>query len=90
MSHGISQNVIGVLAVIGLDIQDDLGRHEVGFVDNVEKEPINDEEGCRFSANFKVNKVSRSLGQLSLEASCISAISGKCRNTEIPYTTSQI
>jgi len=41
---------------VGLDIQDDLGRHEVGFVDNVIKEPIG-EEGCQFKANFKINKV---------------------------------
>ena len=42
---------------LGLDIQDDLGRHEVGFVDNTEKEPINDNLGCRFKADFKINKV---------------------------------
>jgi hypothetical protein len=42
---------------VGLDIQDDLGRHEVGFVDNVNKEPLSDEVGCRFQANFKLNKV---------------------------------
>ena len=42
---------------MGLDIQDDLGRHEVGFVENVDKQPIEDGAGCRFSANFKVNKV---------------------------------
>ena len=43
---------------VGLDIQDDLGRHEVGFVDNTDKQPVgNDGEGCRFKANFKINKV---------------------------------
>ena len=42
---------------IGLDIQDDLGRHEVGFVDNTDKVPINNNEGCRFKATFKINKV---------------------------------
>ncbi|KAK3862931.1 hypothetical protein Pcinc_031253 [Petrolisthes cinctipes] len=41
---------------IGLDIQDDLGRHEVGFVENTVKNPIG-EEGCLFEANFLVNKV---------------------------------
>lgn len=41
---------------VGLDIQDDLGRHEVGFVGNVERVPIND-EGCRFKADFLINKV---------------------------------
>ena len=42
---------------LGLDIQDDMGRHEVGFVDNVERTPINDGAGCRFQAKFKINKV---------------------------------
>ncbi|XP_042229979.1 endoplasmic reticulum-Golgi intermediate compartment protein 1-like [Homarus americanus] len=41
---------------IGLDIQDDLGRHEVGFVENTNKNPIG-EEGCLFEANFLINKV---------------------------------
>ena len=45
-------------ADIGLDIQDDLGRHEVGFVDNTEKTPINNGLGCRFKSHFKINKVS--------------------------------
>lgn len=43
---------------IGLDIQDDMGRHEVGYVDSVIKDPLNDGEGCRFQAKFQVNKVS--------------------------------
>ncbi|CAD5116532.1 DgyrCDS5411 [Dimorphilus gyrociliatus] len=42
---------------IGLDIQDDMGRHEVGYVDSVIKDPLNDGEGCRFKAKFQVNKV---------------------------------
>jgi len=43
---------------VGLDIQDDMGRHEVGFVDNTEKTPIGDEdEGCLFHATFQINKV---------------------------------
>jgi endoplasmic reticulum-Golgi intermediate compartment protein 1 len=42
--------------VIGLDIQDDMGRHEVGFIDNV-KTSINDNKGCRMKSNFKINKV---------------------------------
>ncbi|XP_069186083.1 endoplasmic reticulum-Golgi intermediate compartment protein 1-like [Procambarus clarkii] len=41
---------------VGLDIQDDLGRHEVGFVENTVKNPIG-EEGCVFEANFLINKV---------------------------------
>lgn len=42
---------------VGLDIQDDLGRHEVGFVDNTDKQPLNGGLGCRFKAHFKINKV---------------------------------
>ncbi|KAJ8025946.1 Endoplasmic reticulum-Golgi intermediate compartment protein 1 [Holothuria leucospilota] len=42
---------------IGLDIQDDMGRHEVGYVDNTVKEPINGGAGCRFQSSFTVNKV---------------------------------
>ena len=32
----------------------------MGFVDNTEKEPINDNLGCRFKADFKINKVIKS------------------------------
>lgn len=44
------------LTVIGLDIQDDMGRHEVGHVDNTVKEPIDGGTGCRFESNFRINK----------------------------------
>ncbi len=49
---------------LGLDIQDDLGRHEVGFVENTEKLPINEGNGCRFKCEFKINKVSCILSRL--------------------------
>ncbi|CAH1785117.1 unnamed protein product, partial [Owenia fusiformis] len=43
---------------LGLDIQDDLGRHEVGFVENTEKTPLGREnEGCMFEAHFKISRV---------------------------------
>lgn len=42
---------------VGLDIQDDLGRHEVGHIEDTAKEPINEGKGCRFKASFLVNKV---------------------------------
>ncbi|KAL4231854.1 Endoplasmic reticulum-Golgi intermediate compartment protein 1 [Mactra antiquata] len=42
---------------LGLDIQDDMGRHEVGFKDNTQKFPIDDEEGCRMETHFLINKV---------------------------------
>jgi len=41
---------------VGLDIQDDLGRHEVGFVEDTEKVPL-PVGGCRFEGKFFVNKV---------------------------------
>ena len=43
---------------LGIDIQDDMGRHEVGFVENTIKTPIGaEEEGCLFEARFHINKV---------------------------------
>jgi len=42
---------------VGIDIQDDMGRHEVGFVDNTEKTPINGNTGCLFHSTFQINKV---------------------------------
>ena len=48
-------------AVVGLDIQDDMGRHEVGYVENTEKIPINNAKGCHFMAEFTINKVSQRL-----------------------------
>ncbi|CAG2177929.1 unnamed protein product [Oppiella nova] len=43
--------------VVGLDIQDENGRHEVGFVDNTDKIVINSGIGCRFEGSFKINRV---------------------------------
>ena len=43
---------------IGLDIQDSMGRHEVGLVENSDKVPVNDDKGCKFSSKFQINKVS--------------------------------
>ena len=43
---------------LGLDIQDDLGRHEVGHVEDTVKIPINeDESGCQMKVKFKINRV---------------------------------
>lgn len=44
---------------LGLDIQDDMGRHEVGFQDNTQKFESNTEstKGCRLESHFVVNKV---------------------------------
>ena len=42
---------------VGLDIQDDQGRHEVGMVENTEKTPIVSGQGCLFISDFHINKV---------------------------------
>ena len=43
---------------LGIDIQDDQGRHEVGMVENTIKTPIGlGQEGCLFEATFNINKV---------------------------------
>jgi len=42
---------------LGIDIQDDLGRHEVGFIEDTSKLDINNGEGCRMKTIFKINKV---------------------------------
>jgi len=42
---------------IGIDIQDENGRHEVGYVQNTEKTPLPETNGCRFEAVFEINKV---------------------------------
>ena len=50
---------------LGIDIQDDMGRHEVGFVENTVKTPMgNENEGCLFEARFNINKVIISNGIL--------------------------
>lgn len=43
--------------VTGLDIQDSNGRHEVGFIENTLKLPINNGAGCRLETQFYINKV---------------------------------
>ena len=42
---------------LGIDIQDDMGRHEVGHVEDVIKTPIPETDGCKFVAAFRINKV---------------------------------
>lgn len=42
---------------VGLDIQDEMGRHEVGFQENTQKWEINGGEGCKFEGKFDINKV---------------------------------
>lgn len=43
--------------MVGLDIQDEMGRHEVGHIDNSMKIPLNKGDGCRFEGEFSINKV---------------------------------
>lgn len=45
------------VSVVGLDIQDEMGRHEVGHIDNSMKIPLNHGAGCRFEGEFTINKV---------------------------------
>jgi hypothetical protein len=45
------------LTDVGLDIQDEMGRHEVGFVENTSKDPLNGGKGCLFTSTFYINKV---------------------------------
>uniref|UniRef100_F7FSB2 Endoplasmic reticulum-Golgi intermediate compartment protein n=1 Tax=Monodelphis domestica TaxID=13616 RepID=F7FSB2_MONDO len=47
--------------LVGLDIQDEMGRHEVGHIDNSMKIPLNNGEGCRFEGQFSINKVTGDL-----------------------------
>lgn len=42
---------------LGLDIQDDMGRHEVGFQDNTQKFEVSGGNGCRMESHFLINKV---------------------------------
>ena len=42
---------------MGIDIQDDLGRHDVGFVENTLKTPWNNGKGCIFESRFHINRV---------------------------------
>ncbi len=43
---------------LGLDIQDDLGRHEVGHIEDTLKQPFGiDNKGCRMAVSFKINRV---------------------------------
>ena len=42
---------------IGLDIQDEMGEHEVGFHENTQKTPLRNGDGCRFEGHFHVNRV---------------------------------
>uniref|UniRef100_A0A8I3MC32 Endoplasmic reticulum-Golgi intermediate compartment protein n=2 Tax=Canis lupus familiaris TaxID=9615 RepID=A0A8I3MC32_CANLF len=43
--------------LVGLDIQDEMGRHEVGHIDNSMRIPVNNGAGCRFEGHFSINKV---------------------------------
>lgn len=42
---------------LGIDIQDNQGRHEVGYMENTVRENINEKKGCSFGGQFNVNKV---------------------------------
>lgn len=42
---------------LGVDIQDEHGRHEVGYMENTRKDPVNGGKGCMFGGLFHINKV---------------------------------
>ncbi|CAI9738810.1 Hypothetical predicted protein [Octopus vulgaris] len=44
-------------AYVGLDIQDEMGRRDIGIVDFSNKIEIENGAGCRYEANFRINKV---------------------------------
>ncbi|GMT36015.1 hypothetical protein PFISCL1PPCAC_27312, partial [Pristionchus fissidentatus] len=45
------------ITVVGVDIQDENGRHEVGFVGKTDKISLEGGVGCRFESTFEINKV---------------------------------
>lgn len=53
----LSLTPCGSVIDLGLDIQDDMGRHEVGFQDNTQKFEVNGGNGCRMESHFLINKV---------------------------------
>lgn len=57
----LSAGLVPCSPVVGLDIQDEMGRHEVGHIDNSMKIPLNQGDGCRFEGEFSINKVSACL-----------------------------
>lgn len=46
-----------VILDVGIDIQDDLGRHEVGFIEDTQKTEWNNGKGCIFETRFYINRV---------------------------------
>ncbi|CAD6194373.1 unnamed protein product [Caenorhabditis auriculariae] len=42
---------------LGVDIQDENGRHEVGFKDQTTKITLEEHGGCRFESKFEINKI---------------------------------
>lgn len=42
---------------LGLDLQDDLGRHEIGHIEDTSKVSFNKDLGCRMNVAFKINRV---------------------------------
>lgn len=47
--------ILYLILDLGLDIQDDLGRHEVGFIADTLKTDINNDEGTRALVDFFFN-----------------------------------
>ncbi|XP_032116250.1 60S ribosomal protein L26-like 1 isoform X2 [Sapajus apella] len=66
--------------LVGLDIQDEMGRHEVGHIDNSMKIPLNNGAGCRFEGQFSINKVQNVQGAFN-------ALGGADRLTSNPLAS---
>jgi len=70
--------------VIGIDIQDDMGRHEVGNFNDMVKTDL-ETGGCRLQATFKINKVS---GNFHVSTHAKSSQAGK--NVVFKHTIHQL
>ncbi|KAH0629714.1 hypothetical protein JD844_012005 [Phrynosoma platyrhinos] len=62
--------------LIGLDIQDEMGRHEVGHIDNSMKIPLNNGDGCRFEGHFSINKASTPTSHFKTKENAIVFLAG--------------
>lgn len=60
--------------MVGLDIQDEMGRHEVGHIENSMKIPLSQGGGCRFEGEFVINKVRPIPRVCSVDAVCVASV----------------
>ena len=77
------------VAVVGLDIQDEMGRHEVGHIDNSMKIPLNIVAGCRFEGQFSINKVQRPRSPSPLSPPPQTLMASLCTHSLLPTNPRQ-